>query len=353
MRPFHVLRPFAGAALLAAALVGLTPEPAWATGSFVKKTDQSLDYWVYTPSSYNGTTPVPVVVYLHGCQQTATDAAVGTRLNQQAESSGFIAVYPNQHDGFIGPLTVGNANRCWNFQDPTNADRATGEALWIAQITQQVLADYATDQDRVYLAGASGGGAMATVMGATYPDLYTAIGVLAGCPYIACTDVTGSLAWGTMVRHGVVREVPTMVVDGTLDAVTAYPNSENVVQEWLGVADLADDDLLNSSVSRQPGAVENHGFDQLPEPGTGDPCISLSGPPNRFPCAGGVIGFQGSYPYTVRHYGGTANQEVLQMWTIHGAGHAYPGGDPQGSFVDPLGPDITGALWNFFAAHSS
>lgn len=347
----RLLRLLLTAAMTMAALVAVPPAPAHAAGSFVKKTDQTLDYWVYTPSSYTGATAVPVVVYLHGCQQTAEDVAVGTRWNDKAESTGFIAVYPNQVNGLIGPFTTGNGNRCWNFHDPTNADRGTGEALWIAQITQQVISDYNVDPSRVFLAGASGGGAMATVMGATYPDLYAAIGVLAGCPYFACTDVTGALAWGTMQRHGVVRELPTMVVDGTLDAVTVYPNSENVVQEWLGVADLADDTLLNGSVSRQPAAIENHGFDGQPEPGSGDPCVSFTGPPNRFPCAGGVIGFQGTYPYTVRHYAGTAHHEVLQMWTIHGAGHGYPGGDPRGSFVDPLGPDITSALWNFFQDH--
>lgn len=340
-------------AILSLASLAILPSTPASAGSssFTKFSGSGHDYWVYVPSSYDGVTAVPVVVYLHGCNQTAPDVAVGTRWNQQAEAKGFIAVYPQQNPGFIGPLTQGNATNCWNFHDPTNADRGVGEALAIADITKAVMASYKTDANRIYLEGASGGGAMATVMGATYPDLYAAIGVVAGCPYFACTDATGALAWGTMQRHGTVRQVPTIVIDGSLDEVTAYPLSEATVQEWLGVADLADDGLLNVTVSRSPAAYENHGFDTTPQPLSGDPCVSLSPPVNRFPCAGGIIGFQGTYPYTVRHYADAAGKDIVQMWTIHGAGHAYPGGNPQGSFVDPLGPDVTTGAWNFFASH--
>ena len=81
-----------------------------------------------------------------------------------------------------------------------------------------------------------------------------------------------------------------------------------LVPSWLGADDLADDGAMNGSISRQPASVQNYDVDQTPQPGSGDVCVHN----NNFPCPGGVIGFQGSYPYTVATYDDSAGCDVLE-----------------------------------------
>jgi poly(hydroxyalkanoate) depolymerase family esterase len=334
------------------ALAGSTTEPSPSPGSLTRHTygtpgtDGSRDYLVYLPGG-KVKPGRPVVVYLHGCSQTADDAAIGTRFMQPADREKFVVVYPEQRatPGSSAPLSDGNGIGCWNWFLPQDQARDQGEPATIAAITRQVVSATKADADRVYVEGASAGGAMADILGATYPDVFAAVGVVAGCAYATCTDLTGQLTYDAMgTRH---RAMPAIVIQGTLDVLNPYPQALGVVSQWLGVADLTDDGALNNSVARSPAATENHIPNGTPAPGSGDPCVRNG----QFPCAGGAIGFQGSYPYTVDHFAGAGGSDLVQLWTVHGMAHGYPGGDPRGTFTDPLGPDVTTAAYTFFLSH--
>jgi len=49
-------------------------------------------------------------------------------------------------------------------------------------------------------------------------------------------------------------------------------------------------------------------------------------------------------------YTDAANQPIVEQWVLHGAGHAWSGGNPQGSFTDMRGPDASAEMIRFFHA---
>jgi len=309
------------------------------------------DYYVYAPCDLPSV-PVPLIVYLHGCNQTAPEAATQTRFASLADQHKFIVVYPEQFDprddDLDGHLFDGNGAKCWNWFRPENWSRGSGEPAAIAAITEAVM-EANIDPDRVYLMGTSAGGVMAATMGATYPDLYAAISINAGCGYPACADPSGALAAAAMGESA--RMMPVIVFHGTADEAAAFPMGVDAVSQWLGTNDIVDDGTANGSVSRLPASVEHHGLDETAAGGLGtigDVCV---GNRTGSPCLGGALGFPEEYPYSIAHYVDRERRPLLDFWIIHFLTHNYVSGDPGVAWSDPLGPDITQAAYDFFMAH--
>ncbi len=289
----------------------------------------SLAYFVYTPEHYRLGTKVPLLVMLHGCTQMALDFATGTSMNVLAEQHGFIVVYPQQAQKH-------NLNRCWNWFDPKHQTRDKGEPAIIAGIIQTIVSStglWTIDPQRIYAAGISAGGAMAVIMGATYPDLIAAIGVHSGIEYKGAENVfaglqamnqggpdplhQGELAYAAMGASA--RVIPTIVFHGTDDQVSAPINGTQVTQQWM---------LTNSLASR--GEYVAH----IDKPAT----VTSGQKP-------------GGYSYVVSTWGSPDDYPVQVYWKIGGMGHAWSGGDAQGSYSDPLGPNASLAMYRFFMAH--
>ena len=142
-------------------------------------------YWVYTPASYQAGTAVPLIMILHGCTQPYFShpwaIAYDTHMNQLAETHQFLVVYPHH----FAPPDI-NPISCWNFFLPENQHRDEGEPASLAGIVQDMLKNtsrWTIDQERIYVAGISSGGGATANLGATYPDLFAAIGVHSGAEY--------------------------------------------------------------------------------------------------------------------------------------------------------------------------
>ena len=108
-------------------------------------------------------------------------------MNELAERNGFIVAYPAQ------PKSA-NASACWNWFNPQNQTRGMGEAHSIAALAQSLVAEFRIYPRRVFVAGLSAGGAMAANMAATYPDVFSAVGIHSGLPYRSAFDVVSALA---------------------------------------------------------------------------------------------------------------------------------------------------------------
>ena len=271
-------------------------------------------YRLYVPASYDGR-PAPLVVMLHGCTQSATDFALGTRMNEAAEAQGCLVVWPEQ-------VASANASRCWRWFEASEQRRGEGEPALVAGITRQVMAEYAVDPARVYVAGLSAGGAAAAVLGARYPELYAAIGVHSGLPCGAARDTASAFAAmrspGPGRAGSVGSEVlPAIVFHGDADA-TVHPGNADAVIAQAGGA--------------QAGGGQG----------------GTAGAWTRRAEQGRVPG--GRAYDRVRHVA-PDGITMLEQWTVHGAGHAWSGGSTAGSYTDPQGPDATGEMLRFFLEH--
>ena len=146
----------------------------------------SRDVVTYVPAAAR-THATGLVVMLHGCTQTADDFAAGTGMNALADQHGFVVAYPEQSRG-------ANAQTCWNWFSRGDQRRDRGEPAIIAGIARDLAAEHGVPSDAVFAAGLSAGAAMAVILGETYPDVFSAIGVHSGLPYQSARDVQSAFS---------------------------------------------------------------------------------------------------------------------------------------------------------------
>lgn len=274
----------------------------------------SRGYKLYIPSGYKDQA-LPLVVMLHGCTQNPDDFAAGTGMNRLAEEHNFLVAYPAQSKG-------ANPNVCWNWFERGHQQRGRGEPAVLAAITREIGQKYRVDDSRVYIAGLSAGGAMAAVMAAQYPEVFAAVGIHSGLPYGVAQDMPSAFA--AMKRRkargmaapaqsgapALSRPVPVIVFHGDRDTTVHPDNGEQAMLQCL------------AAKAGQQGRTEVQ---------------EGRAPEGR------------RYTRTVVH--DAQCRPVAEKWIVHGAGHAWSGGDRSGSYTDPEGPSAAREMLRFFRQH--
>ncbi|MDE5412537.1 extracellular catalytic domain type 1 short-chain-length polyhydroxyalkanoate depolymerase [Alkalihalobacterium chitinilyticum] len=296
----------------------------FASSTFTSHSFGGKTYKLFVPSTYDPATETSLMVMLHGCTQDANQFSVGTEMNIVAEEKGFIVLYPEQSSS-------ANSSKCWNWFEPAHQSRGSGEPAVIAGMVQQVKNNYSIDQSQVYVAGLSAGGAMSVIMGATYPDVFSGVGVGAGLEYKAATSSLqawtamsnggpdpirqGRLAYQAMGQYAQV--IPTMVFHGDSDFTVQSINGHQVITQWAKTNDLAYD-----------GQENTYFYDVADEVIQGQ--------------------VSGGRSYTRSIYRDNAGNLLMEKYIVDGMGHAWSGGSSQGSYTDPAGPRASELMWEFF-----
>jgi poly(hydroxyalkanoate) depolymerase family esterase len=298
-----------------------TPPGAFETREFNNHAG-TRSYKVYVPARISDAPP-PMVVMLHGCTQSADDFAAGTQMNRQADEHGLLVVYPEQ-------AANANVSKCWNWFKGQDQVRDCGEPSLIAGIVREVAARHGVDPRRIFVAGLSAGAAMAVILGQTYPELFAGVGAHSGLPYGSAHDIPSAMAAMKGARSGLVslKSMPGAAAAPGRRAVHAVPiivfhgDRDHTVQQTNGV------EIVQQAIDAHFAQAEG---------------ATLHASTQRGTSPGGR-----SYSRTV--HVDTSGEAHIELWTLHGAGHAWSGGHASGSFTDRTGPDASAEMVRFFLA---
>jgi poly(hydroxyalkanoate) depolymerase family esterase len=220
-----------------------------------------LRMFVFAPSDLPKTTPL--VVVLHGCTQNAAGYDLGAGWSALAERYGFALLMPEQKSS-------NNANVCFNWFLPQDTTRDSGEAYSIRQMIERASGDISIDHRRIFVTGLSAGGAMTSVMLATYPEIFAGGAIIAGLPYGIASNVQEALRGmfqspsraagelGDLVRKASKhkgRWPKLSVWHGSADRTVNPSNADEIVKQWLDVHQLPATPMSEATVDGYPRQI--------------------------------------------------------------------------------------------------
>ncbi len=314
---------------------GGTSVPLSAGGRWIRSTFSSLEVdarmkarrmtcWLFVPdpaapkgsASVSAPRALPLVVMLHGCDQTAPDFASGTRMNQLALRHGFAVLYPQQS-------ASAHAQRCWPWYQQ-GFQHGGNEVAMVAGMIEKAIAQHGLDRTRVYVAGLSAGAAMAQTLALRRPDLIAAMASHSGPVFGIANSRMSALS---VMQHGGSRpaqpildlqrdtpdfpDMPALIVQGAQDNLVRPVNARQLVEQFC-------------TLNRLPlGAAEP--VDERAARGKND-------------------------GYRLNDFR-RGSQLLVRLCEVTHLGHAWSGGDPALRYNAAPGPDASTLLWDFFKRH--
>jgi len=265
------------------------------TGTLVTS-GQKRSYLLYVPASYERGKPAPLVISLHGASLWPALQMKISQWNRLADTYGFIVAYPSA-EGFP---------RIWHVDRVPGLER---DVRFVADLIDELESRYTIDPARIYANGMSNGGGMAFVLSCTLSDRIAAIGMVAAAQ---------SLAWDWCTDR---RPVPMVSFHGTADPVIPYAGGPSPV----GPA---------ATFPSVPGWAASWAKRNGCQP---DPVESAA-----------------AADVSLRQYQACSGNAAVELYTIKGGGHAWPGGTPLPAWI--VGPtsqsvDASALMWRFFMEH--
>ena len=192
----------------------------------------------YVPEGLKG--PAPLVVVLHGCTQNAAVYDHGSGWSTLADRHGFILLFPEQQ-------RANNPLLCFNWFSGNDSQRGMGEAASIRTMIEAMKKQHDIDPKKVFVTGLSAGGAMASVMLATYPEVFAAGAIIAGVAYGCASGVaeafdcmggrahSDAAELAASVRRASPHKGPwprVQVWQGSADRTVVASNADAIALQW-------------------------------------------------------------------------------------------------------------------------
>jgi polyhydroxybutyrate depolymerase len=260
-------------------------------------------YILHIPPSYNGSQAAPLVLSFHGGGGNAENEMRLSGFDSLADEKGFIVVYPNGTGRLGDKILTWNGGTCCGYAAANNID----DVGFVRALVTDLQTTVTIDAKRIYATGLSNGGILAYRLACDASDLIAAIGPVSGTQNIAPCNPS--------------QPVSVIHFHGTADEHLPYNG---------GVGDKSLAGVPFASVKDTMDFWLN--FDQCP-----------------------------TMPQTesfadIQHdtYANCSNGSGVELYTIIGGKHAWPGSDGPGwPGGDQPSQTIsaTKLIWDFFAAH--
>lgn len=252
-------------------------------------------YQLYVPAIYNGTTPVPMVLNLHGYGSNNTQQMAYGDFKGIADTANFLILAPQG-------LNDGTGTAHWNASWGTGVD----DISFLSALIDSISSDYNIDLNRVYSTGMSNGGFMSL----------TLAGQLSG-KIAAVASVTGTMSVLQIPQNTVVGPMPVMQIHGTADPTVSYTGD----QYFLGV-----DSVLNYWAAHN-NCNPNPTISAVPDINSSDGCTAE----------------------LIEYTGGIAGADVVH-YKIYNGGHTWPGASVTIG-VTNQDFDASIEIWKFFSRY--
>ncbi len=276
-----------------------------------------MSYWLYLPDCPPSRAGFPLLVMLHGCDQSATLFAQGTRMNHWAEKQGYAVVYPQQS-------VSAHPHRCWKWYDRAT-QHGGGDVSLIVGIVAKVAANYPIDRSRVYICGISAGAGMANIVALNHPELFAGLGMHSGPLFGAGHSTVGALG---VMQHGASHRVDSAIEEVLLRR-PGFPPLPTILFQ-------GEDDHVVRPVNQAQLTRQAMLLNRLPH---GSPVEVAS-----------KLGTKSSHPYRV-HDVYSDRRLILRVAQIAELKHAWSGGDERLTYNSGAGPDASKMLLDFFSKH--
>jgi polyhydroxybutyrate depolymerase len=251
-------------------------------------------YLIHPPKGYDGKTPLPLVLVLHGAVQGATNVERMSGMSIKADKENFLVAYPNGTSG-SGLAPTWNAGACCGYAMTHKVD----DVGFLRALIETLEHDYMVDPKRIFVTGISNGGMMSYRLACELADRVAAIAPVEGAQDLECRPS---------------GPVSVLIFHGTADLLVPYKGGRTPFQ----IGPPRTDTSVSSTVAfwvKQDGCTA---------------------PPKR----------EETSQLRIDTYSGCKDGARVSLYTIKGGHHMWPG--TRLSHNDVPATDI---MWSFFAAH--